>query len=730
MGVECQQELAASEAELEKLEAELHASQSAVKVAVAEARGLLGTWHNPEEKPREASPSQLPGYLQELQQLNSGAEYVQAVLKLQQMLNRLEQSVKQLSSADSENTGGAGAESFSELAAQAVSASAGTTYHCNTLRPLLQDTSSGLPQPLVSYAADVMAHVQASLRTLRSCLSTAFSSALERAGWPPAMDGGAPAFESCGKDDLRLLYELTGFLTETQRNLDPETFSAPEEPRGGSPPPGPLLLWAAELLVEPLRKKLTYHFAGGLQTDRMDKPEWMFAQVLRMAREVAPEAAVLDGALQECNLHQQRPFSVQVVDGLRAAATDILAAHYLPNILEMSQASLWLHLVDEMCTFERQLAPLRGELDEDEELMLGPPIWVEGSCLVALVEDRQSMAAWERAELLEAQQQMDSAVEAEAGWSAVCTEWEGSTSAWKSEFWPPKPAETALAILQGLMQRASCLPGLQAAPSFGSHVLAPVAKSLLGYMNRLGQRADTFKDLSSETWAPKVCALCCGAHFLEHNLQELGATLLPEEAARSAPEKVARELATFRHKWTLKLAEAVTHKFIAAASLYRSSVADFMGEGAEDEGTLEVSRTWRPAVQQLQEALHRLSGLLDTVLFREMWRAVATAVNQILYNDIATEAQFSACGALQFVTDCNAIISIFAMYTPRPNAHFKELREACILLSLSEEQLAELEEAIDDEDEGLQDTARAIVEALGVRTLNLDQVECVLAQRL
>lgn len=55
----------------------------------------------------------------------------------------------------------------------------------------------------------------------------------------------------------------------------------------------------------------------------------------------------------------------------------------------------------------------------------------------------------------------------------------------------------------------------------------------------------------------------------------------------------------------------------------------------------EVSPRLAPAVTAAAEGLARLAANLDAVAFREVWRAVAVALNRTLYNDVATEAAFS-----------------------------------------------------------------------------------------
>lgn len=47
------------------------------------------------------------------------------------------------------------------------------------------------------------------------------------------------------------------------------------------------------------------------------------------------------------------------------------------------------------------------------------------------------------------------------------------------------------------------------------------------------------------------------------------------------------------------------------------------------------------ALEQLQATLRMLSQHMDAVAFRALWRAVAVAANQLLFNDVVTEASFT-----------------------------------------------------------------------------------------
>uniref|UniRef100_A0A061SJF9 Uncharacterized protein n=1 Tax=Tetraselmis sp. GSL018 TaxID=582737 RepID=A0A061SJF9_9CHLO len=699
--------------DMDSLEARLQDARAAVQARCSEAGKSLG------HSRLQANTQNLDASLAELEILFAGQHLAQATLKMQQRLKELETSVRELNQLDHEESlPGA----FDELARRAVGISSSVASLRSSLHPLLSRAAPRGLEELADHATAVSGRLEDVLGLLRGVLSSAFSARLLEAGWPPALGDPPGKLESSGADLLDALWGLAGLLVEAQRGSEPRAFekdSALPRPR----------LWVAQLLLEPLEQRLRFHFAGGKETARVDKPEWMFSHALRLAKEAAPEAAALNGAVQERGLPEGYSLPVEIAEGIREAVRGTLASHYLPALLELSRPELWLHLVDEALSFEKELAPLRWEPDlDDEEVFLGPPAWADDSCLNALVSDSRFMAAWEKAELEEARRQMDEATAGEGCWVGAGAEWERSSTAWKAEFWPSAAAEGALGVLRALLKRAACLPAPEAPASFCAHVVAPAAAGFSGALERL---AEMFQDLSSEAWAPNVAGACCAAHYLDHHLRELAPLCLPDGPGRGAVEQTAARFAAFSRKWALKLAASVTQRLLEAAGPYRSAAATFASEGdpSAGGGPAEMSRLWAPVVQQLQETLHRLSGMLDSVVFREVWRAVAAAVNQILYNDIATEAQFSREGAERFAADCKAIVSVFKPFAPRPGAHFKELREACKLLLLGEDEAEALEAALDGGEAGGEGPA-GMLRALGIRCLNADQAECVLGQRL
>ena len=142
---------------------------------------------------------------------------------------------------------------------------------------------------------------------------------------------------------------------------------------------------------------------------------------------------------------------------------------------------------------------------------------------------------------------------------------------------------------------------------------------------------------------------------------------------------------------------------------------------------------------------------------------MALAVNTALYNDVATEALFSAqvgegasrgfsfkpssvivcvvcvagvlsclpwCvqGACQLDADLAAMSAIFGEFTSRPAAHFKESHEAVRLLGLPHAQAVQLLAAL--QSAAAAQPARESLTPLGVKVLNAEQAAVVLQQRL
>jgi hypothetical protein len=78
-------------------------------------------------------------------------------------------------------------------------------------------------------------------------------------------------------------------------------------------------LWAVDELAAPVAERLRAHFAAGRQTDRPDKPEWLFGTALRLARALAPATTPLQAALEPHGLERAYHVPLEFARAVRGA---------------------------------------------------------------------------------------------------------------------------------------------------------------------------------------------------------------------------------------------------------------------------------------------------------------------------------------------------------------------------------------------------------------------------
>ena len=106
------------------------------------------------------------------------------------------------------------------------------------------------------------------------------------------------------------------------------------------------------LLIRPLRQRFIYHFTGSKQTNRRDKPEWFFTQILTWikhhARWIEKNVQPVADAAGFIQIDAKTEFMRALVQ---------LAVEKLHSELPVVQYddALFAHLVDEALGFEREL---------------------------------------------------------------------------------------------------------------------------------------------------------------------------------------------------------------------------------------------------------------------------------------------------------------------------------------------------------------------------------------
>jgi hypothetical protein len=769
------------------------------------ADAVTVTLHSLEQKTRPSLPSSLPlpkepaALVEELSTLHAAGQFLQYLQELQALTRHAEKLSRSADRAFNDGD----AENYVREFSDAVDGFSQAMGYAIAIEQIAEQGQLSTCPALLHHGETAVSRVLATGMTLRGMLSAAAQQALKKCSWPPPIMGhdilmdttsGTGTGDSSQYDGGNRI-EFTGFSNATdkdavavvqhvfiiqltlQRAMEYKKFAALHSGGGndgdddiGSIAP---ILWPAEELVAGVSAWLHHHFAQGLPTDRVDKPEWLFAASLKAARQCAPYAEELQPCVDAHQLQQWYSLQLEFSRALGASAVaGIVRHHVLPRLTYLDDDAAWLHYVDEAIKFERGLAPLRGTVALSDSMSGSQQLEGEGTedeqgsavahafSVIEIVFEREEWRdRWLKAERDDAERQVDAAVEAHDAWkpaveseTAVAQEFAAlglessglggpqssmAQQASKYEFYPPTCAQSILFLINALSRRQRYFFATVNRNHFINEVLQPCLKAFRGRLSAVLLRAEQFDHLLDDAGIFKNGAIICAAHFMEHNLREPAGTLLmtviANEALAAAVEKEAASMTTFRRQWAYKLAKIAVDTFQTKFTSYKKTLSTFAAASPDDDDSTALlppsgpSSSLLPAADGLQTLLQALSSHLDSVVFRDVWRAIALAVNYAFFNDVATEAEFSEQGAEQLNYDVDALIGVFGTCTSRPAAHFKESKEACTLLKLKKEEAQMLMAAVHGG--GGEEKQEALV-SVGIKALNADQVGSVLARRV
>lgn len=104
---------------------------------------------------------------------------------------------------------------------------------------------------------------------------------------------------------------------------------------------------AIQELIQPLSRRFAYHFSGNRPTNRRDKPEWYFRQILQW---IGDHTKFIETNVQP--LHEPNDASVEFARGLVQLAVEKLVKD-TPALLEDDK--ILAHTIGEVLSFESEL---------------------------------------------------------------------------------------------------------------------------------------------------------------------------------------------------------------------------------------------------------------------------------------------------------------------------------------------------------------------------------------
>ncbi|XP_070151496.1 RAD50-interacting protein 1 [Polyergus mexicanus] len=476
------------------------------------------------------------------------------------------------------------------------------------------------------------------------------------------------------------------------------------------------------LLVRPLRQRFIYHFTGAKLTNRQDKPEWFFTQILTWIKD---------------HVQWVQKYIQPTADSISFGHLDIkaefmralvqLAVEKLHSELPIAQYddTLFAHLVDEALGFEREL----------RETLLYPQTQ---PATVFVLTQAHVFIKWINMEKKYATEKMDAIL-------SSSTAWEKLAGPDIDDMKVTECADAFLTLLTTISDRYKHLPQpghrlqflelqLELIDDWRVRLLQllhencedPLTSLMPHILNTLHYVATVL-----EEWGVT-------AHFLQlqffkkqfeavenatdrgsdvsESIGEIEGTVFDEAVALL--QRLERELIN-------EISDSVALDVKAKSRAYRTDKW-FAMQSSKEVASLSVTPSGCPMFQELATRLHVLHNALALPLFNHAWKSLAAHFDQFLFEEVVLVNRFNNGGAEQLQYDVlRNLFPLFGLYINKPESYFPLIKEACILLNILIGSAILLQEALNNNDKN----ALEVLADVGVHKISPELALKVIATR-
>ncbi|KAI4456248.1 rad50-interacting protein 1 rint-1 [Holotrichia oblita] len=492
----------------------------------------------------------------------------------------------------------------------------------------------------------------------------------------------------------------------------------------------PLCLPLHYLLV-PLKRRFLYHFYGARQTNRIDKPEWYFTQILSWVRDHEDFVTKwIQPIIDRLGMHHIDA-KMELMRGLVQLAVEKLYSD-IPNL--QFDDFVFSHCIDEALGFDREL----------RETYHYPS--TQSSILAVLTQGSVFMK-WMKMEHKYATEKMDVML------SPNIYETFQPISTDDDNLKITTCADNFMTLLQTITERYELLPQ----PGHRLQFLELQLELLDDFRVRLLQLVNAETGNVVESKLPMIANTL---YYVENVLVDWGNTLhfLNLFYYKSQLENVeSRNVPLLEYDGTPGFEMETETVFADTLSLYRHMRKDILCTLAETVlievktrskdyrrerwSTIPLNKEMRsmsltpsacPLFEILGTRLHQLQKNLTGKLFKIVWQFIASQLDTYLFEDLVLDSRFNEGGALQFKFDITRnLYPLFSQFSEKPDNFFTQLNESCNLLTISKgsalllrETLVALEGAT-----GVEDRRGAALKEVGVVNFTPKMAVTILNQR-
>lgn len=433
------------------------------------------------------------------------------------------------------------------------------------------------------------------------------------------------------------------------------------------------------LLSRPLRQRFIYHFTGSKLTNRQDKPEWFFTQILTWIRDYVQWVHKNVQPVAD-SIHLQH-FDMKA-EFMRALVQ--LAVEKLHSELAIVQYddTLFAHLVDEALGFEREL----------RETLLYPQ---SQPTTVLVLTQAHIFLKWINLEKKYAAEKMDAILSSN-------TAWERLASLDIDDMKVTECADAFLALLTTISDRYKHLPQ----PGHRLQFLELQLELVDDWRVRLLQLLhENYEDPLTSLMPHILNSL----HYVATVLEEWGMTVhflrlhffkKQAEAVESATDRgndvsesieevegtvfdeAVALLRRLEKELINEISDSVALDVKAKSRPYRTDKW-FAMQSSKEIASLSVTPSGCSMFQELAARLHILHDILALPLFHQAWKSLASQFDQFLLEEVILVNHFNNGGGEQLQYDIvRNLFPLFGLYVNKPESYFPLIKEACILLNI------------------------------------------------
>eukprot|EP00123_Amoebidium_parasiticum_P011229 comp20593_c0_seq1/m.26529 comp20593_c0_seq1/g.26529 ORF comp20593_c0_seq1/g.26529 comp20593_c0_seq1/m.26529 type:complete len:738 (-) comp20593_c0_seq1:131-2344(-) len=535
---------------------------------------------------------------------------------------------------------------------------------------------------------------------LSTTLITQMNDVLDALQWPNTMQRRPPNYGS-SVARFQQLFAVLLDLRSPYSDDRPETTVG--EGRGIVLSVVPL-----QLMLDPVRKRLRYHFSGRRETNRIDKPEWMFTYVLRQLKDHVPFLTKYAQPLLDAR-DIMMDVQVAFAHGLVQAVNQRLEADMEAYARTRELLS---HVITEALAFENDLRELYGY-----------PARLAG-CVHLFVDVKERFQKWVEFETDYAVEQYQSVLHQadafEARHSAVI---ELDPSNDLDTLRPTVAADAIALLLQAVTERIQALDSPQQQYEFVKRIQLRLLQNFLvdvaGEVKQHHVHIDTAKGLGA------YCRLINSLNYLHTVTTDWADQLLFVQMQAALTNGITSSdehsndgvfdamLTSYEHQCSTMLARLVDQvldslrQHIDPYRKQKWMVPTF----GHTPSVVDPSPALCMLLAQLKATLTALRRDLAQTLFLSVWPRIAQGLSRLLYDQLVLANHFNQGGAAQLDYDMALLYSVFSLYSARPENYFKEMKDCVRLLRLGNDAMANLRKTLAAAAKHLDDTHEDYIKA-------------------